>query len=85
MIDFLKEISNIKTKDDFISLVELLVQDLKKSPQSWTNKNLEDYLGAIANWTEDMEGFYLNNNLEIPKDIPWKVFANILVAAMIYE
>lgn len=85
MQDLKKVIEEIKTKQDFISFVELLIEDLKNNSQEWSNNNLNDYLEGIANWTEDMDGYYINNNLTIPNNIHWKVFANILIAAKIYE
>jgi hypothetical protein len=42
-------------------------------------------LEGIAIWTEDMDGYYHNNNKPIPENIEWKVFANILIAAKMYE
>jgi hypothetical protein len=85
MIDFSQKISKINSKEDFINFVGLLVDDLKNNPDEWENKSLPAYLDAIARWTDDMEGYYLNNNIEMPKDINWVVFANILMAAKIYE
>jgi hypothetical protein len=41
-------------------------------------------LEGIAIWTEDMDGYY-HNNKPIPENIEWKVFANILIAAKMYE
>ncbi len=85
MIDFKKELNGINSKDDFIKFVELLISNLKENPEDWTNKSLSEYLGGISSWTEDMEGYYQNNNLPIPENVNWKVFANILVAAKMYE
>lgn len=80
-----KQVSEIKSKDDFINFVEHLADNLKKHPEQWENKNLYDFLEAIASWTDDMEGYYSNNNLPTPQNIDWKVFAYILIAARIYE
>jgi len=79
MIDFSQKISEINSKDDFVNFVGLLVDDLKNNPDEWENKSLPAYLDAIARWTDDMEGYYLNNNIEMPRDINWIVFANILM------
>lgn len=79
------KIDNLNTKEDFISFLELLVQDLRNNPGEWENKKLESYLEAAASWTEDMEGYYENNNQPIPKNVDWKLFANILMAAKMYE
>lgn len=76
---------NVNSKADFIAFIESLVQDLKMNRSEWENKNLEDYLVAIASWTDDMEGYYINTNQPVPENVPWKIFADILIAAKMYE
>lgn len=85
MIDFKQKINEISSKEDFVSFMELLVSDFNNNPNEWTNKTLLEYLEGIASWTEDMEGYYKNNNIPIPENVNWKVFANILIAAKMYE
>ncbi|WP_192350459.1 hypothetical protein [Algoriphagus sp. Y33] len=85
MTDFNKKINEINSKEDFVNFVELLVSNLKSNPEEWTNKSLPEYLESISSWTEDMEGYYQNNDMPIPENINWKVFANILIAAKMYE
>ncbi len=85
MTDFNKKINEINNKEDFVNFVELLVSNLKSNPEEWTNKSLLEYLESISSWTEDMEGYYQNNDMPIPENINWKVFANILIAAKMYE
>jgi hypothetical protein len=85
MKDIFNKIETLDTKEDFISFLDLLVQDLRNNPSAWENKSLESYLEAVASWTADMEGYYQNNNLPIPQNVNWKVFANILIAAKMYE
>lgn len=85
MIDFNQKIIEIKSKEDFINFIELLVSNLKNNPEEWSNKTLSEYLESISSWTEDMEGYYQNNKIPIPENIDWKVFANILIAAKMYE
>jgi hypothetical protein len=85
MIDFSQKISEIKDRKDFVHFVELLVYSLKDNPTEWTNRTLSEYLEGIASWTEDMDGYYQNNNIPIPENIDWKVFANILIGAKMYE
>jgi hypothetical protein len=85
MIDFNKKINEINSKEDFVNFVELLISNLKNNPEEWTNKTLSEYLESMSSWTEDMEGYYQNNDMPIPEDINWKVFANILIAAKMYE
>jgi hypothetical protein len=81
----IESINNLKSKEDFIRFMELLILDLKNNPSEWTNQSLQSYLEAIASWTEDMDGYYQNNNLSVPREITWNVLANILMAAKMYE
>jgi hypothetical protein len=85
MKELIDKIGTLNTKEDFIIFLKLLVQNLRNNPDEWENKSLESYLEAAVSWTEDMEGYYQNNNLPIPKNVDWKVFANILIAAKMYE
>ena len=83
--DFEKIIETVRSEEEFVDFVELLVEDLKNNPEGWGHNKLELYLKAMASWIEDMDGFYLHNDLPIPENVDWKVFANILMAATMYE
>ena len=85
MIDFSQKINEISSKEDFVGFVELLIANLNSNPNEWVNKTLSEYLEGVASWTNDMEGYYENNKIPIPENINWKVFANILMAAKMYE
>ncbi|MDR1714980.1 MAG: hypothetical protein LBS20_03975 [Prevotella sp.] len=84
-MDLAKEVAKVKDKQDFVDFIEILIKDLKENSNEWENKSLESFLEAMANWIEDMEGYYHNNNLPIPENINWNVFANVLIAAKMYE
>lgn len=85
MKELINQINNLHTREDFIKFLLLLVKDFKNNPDEWENNNLESFLEAAASWTEDMDGYYINNNLPLPENVNWKVFANILMAAKMYE
>ena len=85
MKNLIVKINTINQKKDFVNFVELLLEDLRNNPNDWENKTLESYLEAIGSWTEDMERFYINNQLPIPENVNWSVIANILLAAKMYE
>jgi hypothetical protein len=80
-----KSIKNVNSREDFIGFMDALMNDLKTNPDLWENKTLADYLSAIQNWTEDMDGYYINNNIPIPENVSWKTFAMILMGATMYE
>ena len=85
MIELTDKIKDIKEKEDFVSFVEMLSQNFKENSENWENNNLGLYLDGISSWTDDMEGYYENNNIDITKLNQWQIFANILVAASVYE
>ncbi|SEC79590.1 hypothetical protein SAMN04489761_3608 [Tenacibaculum sp. MAR_2009_124] len=74
------------TRKDFIEVVKNLNTDLRKNPDKWENNSLNDYLEAISRYTEEIQAFYDNTNQNINSEIPsWKIFADILKGASIYE
>ncbi|AIU90606.1 hypothetical protein ABRP70_05460 [Pectobacterium odoriferum] len=81
----LDEFLPISSKDDLVKLISALARDFKENPDEWENKDLSSYLEAVASWIEDMDGYYENTNQPLPKDTNWKVFADILMAAKVYE
>ena len=76
---------NINTKDDFVIFLNKLAKDYEANPGEWESKGLADYFSSMAGWINDMEGYYKNNNLEEPKNIPWSFIAKVFLAAKIYE
>lgn len=84
-IDLSTALEQLSTKGDFLLFMKLLLKDLQNNPAGWENRSLESYLEAFARWTEDMDGFYQHQNQPVPQNINWKVMANMLMAARIYE
>lgn len=75
---------NVTDRESFIKLVNLLRKDFH--PNLWENNNLNDYLEAISRYTEDIQGYYDNTQQSINADNPsWKIFADILIGASMYE
>lgn len=80
-----EEIRTVKTKEDFINFLGKLATDKKNNPVEWENKTIENYLESIQSWIEDMDGYYENNNIEVPKNIDWNFFATVFYVGKIYE
>jgi hypothetical protein len=78
-------VKKVESKDDFIRFLDALRNDLKSNPNEWENNDLNSYLNAMKAWTVDMEGYFKNQGIELPVSIPWNVFANVLLAAKMYE
>lgn len=84
-MDFNAAIQKIETRQDFIDFVHLLMIDLQNNGDKWENPDLPRYLEALAAWTHDMDGAFKNRGEEPPQHPTWKLFAEILIAASIYE
>ena len=77
--------NSICLREDFVAFVKALSKDLHDNPESWENDNLERFLEALSSWVEDMDGYYLNQGQSVPQQPDWKVVADMLMAAKMYE
>jgi hypothetical protein len=76
----------VTNKNTFIDFLEKFRKDLKQNPENWGNIDLNDFLEAMSRYTADIQGYYDNTNQDIDSEKPsWKLFADILKGASIYE
>ena len=79
-------IETIKTREDFIYFLNLLNDYYREEGDQWENGSLEMYLHTLPTYAEDVEGYYKNTGQSIDADVPsWRVFADILMGATMYE
>jgi hypothetical protein len=76
---------SIRTRQDFSQFVRLLRDDLVRNPDHWDNDTLLSFLDAMSGWAADMEGAFLNQGRSVPEEPTWRLFAQMLRAAQIYE
>lgn len=79
------KIDTITSRADFVKFVRELCTDLETSAEHWENSDLRSYLAAMASWIEDMEGYYQKSGQSLPQQPSWKILAEILLAARVYE
>jgi len=79
------DVLKINTREDFIVFLKNLRKDYTENLPSWENRDIGSFLEAMTSWVEDMDGFYINHDLPIPENLNWKVFADILMGAKVYE
>ncbi len=84
-MDFYKKIDKIKTKEEFIDFIYSVIEDKKINSEEWENKNITEYLEGIVAWIQDMDSYYNNMDLDMPKDIDWKFIAILFYVGKIYE
>ena len=81
-----KAIEKLNSKDDFTRFLDLLYEDYKNSKPRWENVTLEDFLSALAQYSRDVGGYYKNFGIDVDPNKPsWRLFADILCGARVYE
>lgn len=84
--ELFKKAEQCKTRADFIEFVVALIGDLRQNPEDWENDTLENYLEALYGYSMDIDGYYKNFDIDVDADVAsWRVFAEILVSATLYE
>jgi hypothetical protein len=76
---------SVRTRSDLVDFLRALEADFADNPEEWDNGDLASFLEAMAAWSADMEGFYLNSGEDLDALPPWRVLADILMAARAYE
>ena len=77
---------DVNTKQDFIKFIALLHKDFLKNGNKWENNTLQHFLEALHRYSKDIEGYYDNTHQATNADnASWKVFADMLKGATIYE
>ncbi|MBB5037930.1 DUF7660 family protein [Prosthecobacter dejongeii] len=80
-----KQDKSIFTRKDFVVFIQGMEKDFRTNHEDWENKDIPSFLDALGRWVEDMDGYYMNHGLEVPKELTWKVLCDIFDAAKIYE
>jgi hypothetical protein len=75
----------VQTRDDLAAFVAELKADFDANRGEWTNADIASFLAAMAAWIQDMDGYYQNTGQKPSELPPWRIVADILMAARIYE
>ncbi len=76
---------SVQTRDDLAAFVAELKADFDAHRNDWTNAELKSFLEAMAAWIQDMDGYYRNTGQKMSDLPPWRILADILIAARMYE
>lgn len=75
----------VRTREDLVAFIGALAADHGTNAATWTNPDLGSFLEAMSEWATDMDGFYKNVGEELSSLPPWRVLADMLMAARVYE
>jgi hypothetical protein len=74
-----------RTREDFVEFLVELRADFTCGNSGWLNADLPTFLDAMAAWAHDMEGYYRNTGQNPSELTPWRIMADVLMAARNYE
>jgi hypothetical protein len=75
----------VRTRQDLVRFLDSFSADFVANRAAWNNADLESFLAALAAWAQDMEGFYENRGEHAESLPPWRILADLLMAARVYE
>lgn len=79
------QIKDVDSKERLADFVAALLQDLESNREGWENVTLDRFLEAMESWILSMDNYYKNTDQPIPDTPTWRTFAEILLAARVYE
>jgi len=76
-------VDSLRTRDDFVRFVELLVDSFKEPGPVWENATMEPFLAALAQAAKNLETYYDSpdeaaQNVASPS---WEAVAGLLFSA----
>ncbi|WP_207262950.1 hypothetical protein [Desulfovibrio sp. Huiquan2017] len=75
----------VKTSKDLARFIEYLSIESNNKNCEWENATLPDFLDALSGCADAVEQRYINNDVDMSKLTQWRIFADLLDAATIYE
>lgn len=77
---------NVSDRKSFSNFARNLMIKYQTEGENWENKRIDNFIEAISSYAEDIDGYYMNMNFETSADTPtWRIFAQILKGATVYE
>jgi hypothetical protein len=76
---------SVRTREDLAGLLSALAEDYAANHEGWANGDLAAFLGAMAGFADDIDGYYANRGEDAGKVSPWRMMADILMAGRVYE
>jgi hypothetical protein len=81
----LETAAKTESRSDFVTFVRALRRSLEEEPTQWEHQDLSSYLEALAAWVEDMDGYFQSVEQDPPDRPSWRLLAQMLAAARVYE
>lgn len=77
---------NVSDRKSFSTFARNLMTEYKTEGENWENNRIDNFIEAISSYAGDIDGYYMNMNFDTSADTPtWRIFAQILKGATVYE
>jgi len=77
--------NDVVTSDDLARFISQLAEQADAGYCDWENPTLPRFLEAMAAWAEDIESYYRLHGIDMSQESKWRLFADLLMAATMYE
>jgi hypothetical protein len=76
----------VNSRADFVEFAKALLENFDEHPEEWDNASPKEFLQGLVGFVDNIEGYYQNIGMKLDLENPsWRVFADILLAARVYE
>lgn len=82
----IKKPEQVHTRSEFSQYVDYLLNAMGGDKEKSENVTVTSFLVALSAYSKDVDGYYKNMNIPIDPDKPsWRLFADLITGATIYE
>ena len=75
----------VQSRADLVEFLGALVEDLRARPNQVGNDTTVSYLDGLYGWAHGMDGYFLGRGEPPPTAPSWRLFAQMITAALVYE
>lgn len=78
-------VQSVTSRSDLVRFIDQLADSLVEQPEIWENGSLESFLRAWSVWLSEMDGYFAGKGQPVPDSPSWKLIAEMMLAARVYE
>lgn len=76
---------DVRSRQDLIEFLNGVTEDLRAGRLVVENSTVPSFVGGMAGWLEDMDGYFRNRGEEPPESASWRLLAMVVSAGLVYE
>jgi hypothetical protein len=76
---------DVKSRHELVEYISALAESVRAGEVAVENDTTADLLGAAAAWIRDYDGYFMNQDKQVPEVPDWSLIAAIFSAALVYE